>query len=543
MPLKTFGKLQSGNPSSLEFGFYGFEGGLNVKGAPQLIRDNELTIATNGYLRPDGAFQMRNGMLAYGVNVAAYPLYLTRFFQLVKNGTSITEVVKLLGVCNGTLYDISAGSNTNIGSVGGTTAQAPTFVRFENPNDPNFASGLTDCIVICTGVGGPYVYDGTNLYTPGGWSAAAGARWCEIVNGIIWFGQIPAFPNQVFGTGDGITASMESLPGYRNFVFSQPVVGLKAQGTGATASLVVALNTGISVLYGTGPSTFFLQDIPWNDGVISGRAMASYSGVIFFLGHAAVYSFDAQTIPQPISSKIEPWILNDQFTAGFPMTQNQNLAWMKVYNNRLHIGYCSNSVTLNTILCYDLSIKAWTVLQTTPGLASMALLDAPGDPDPYTCYVGSVNGNVYQWDYVPSSGSNLTYDGTTPVLAQVQSKYFKLGVPGTNKSLTRFSPEYLVTGIFQTTFTVSTDYGLVTTQTQISSAVNPTNTLLWDTGLWDLGVWAGPVPFLPFGPPTSRLDFPGIQGESFAFGVSTSTPQSPWIWSGGSGVFVQQGRT
>jgi hypothetical protein len=548
--LKQIGKLQTGTVDPTEFAFYGFKGGLNVKAAPQLVGDEDLTVATNGYLRPDGAFQLRNGMAKYNATVVAagtHPLYVARFFQLVKNGASVAESDAVLGVFNSTLYKIpTTGASTNLGSVG-TGVQTVTWVRFENPDDPNFASGLTDVICICTGSGGPYIWDGTNLYTPTGWSAATGARWCAIVNGILWFGGIPAYPNQIFGTGDGIIASMESLPAYRNFVFSSPVVGLCAQGTGATATLIVGRNTGISVLYGTGPSTFFLQDVPFQDGITSGMSMVSAWGVVYFLGHMAYYSFDAQTIPQPVSRKIEPWILNDPFTPGYPMTQNWNLTWSAVYNNRIHLGYCSNSATPNTILCLDLTLGGWTVLTTTPGIASMALLDAPDDPDPYGCIVGSsTTGQVYTWDYVNVSNAiaQPVLDDATPVLAQVQSKFFKLGVPGTNKALQRFYPEFLVTGAFSTNFTVGTDYG-ATMQQQVT--INPAMlgvVSTWDVSLWDINVWTGTmVPYSNFGSPKSRIDYPGIQGESFSFGVLMTMPLAPWFWSGGSGVFSQRGRT
>ena len=45
------------------------------------------------------------------------------------------------------------------------------------------------------------------------------------------------------------------------------MTGLCAAGSGASATLIIGLNTGISVLYGTGPSTFYLQGIPFQDGV------------------------------------------------------------------------------------------------------------------------------------------------------------------------------------------------------------------------------------------------------------------------------------
>lgn len=550
MAFKTYGKLQKGEADSMEFGFYGFRGGLNVKAAPQLVGDEDLTVAQDGYLRPDGAFQSRNGMSAYNATTTSGPgmTILTRFYQDIVNGTPVgSETIKLLAQFNGELYTVTPiGAPAAVGTLGGTTAQPMTVARIQDPNDPNHVSGLTDCEVICTGVGGPYIYDGSNLYTPAGWANASGAQYCAVVNGILWFGGIANFPNQIFGTGDGILASMESLPAYRNFILSAPVAGLVAQGTGATATLVIGRNTGVSVLYGTGPSTFFLQDVPFQDGVTAPRSMVSANGVVYWLGRNAEYRFDAQTVPSQISQKVEPWVLNDPLTPGFPMTQNRNLSWSTIYNNRLHLGYCSTGPVPDTILCYDLAMNGWTVLRPGPGAASMCLLDAPSDPSPYTAMVGSSSGalQAWTWDSVAISGGSAqpVFDGLFPVLAQAQSKYYKLGVPGTNKALTRFYPEFILYGIFNTIFTVSTDYGTITYSSVIDNPFAVTNVLVWDVGQWDVNVW-GSGGSIPFGAPLSRIDYNGVQGDSFAFGVSMNQALAPWIWSGGTGVYQQRGKT
>jgi hypothetical protein len=272
--------------------------------------------------------------------------------------------------------------------------------------------------------------------------------------------------------------------------------------------------------------------------------MISENGICYFLGHQAFYAFDGQSEPKAISAKIEPWILNDPFTPGYPMTQNWPLSWAQVYNNRLHLGYCSNSTTPNVILCYDLVVQGWTVLTTTPGIASMITLDAPSDGNPYTCLVGSATtGQVYTWDFVPTDATQPALDDATAVLAQVQTKYFKIGVPGTNKALQRFYPEFLVAGAFQAPFTMSTNYGQVITQVFIENLTPVGSGMTWDVGQWDVNSWGGALGFSSFGAPISRLDFPGTQAESFAFGISTTQSLAPWIWSGGSGVYTQLGRT
>jgi hypothetical protein len=555
VPLARLGKLQTGTTQSQEFAFYGLNGGLNIKSAPQSVADNELTVAQDGYLRADGGFQMRNGMQYYSQTATGGTgqLILARFYQDVQNGVQVSpETVQLLGQVGNSLYNISSsGVWTGIGSIHSSTAANPmTWCRIQQVESVGgggtYTSGLTDCMVICTGSGGPYVYDGTTLYTPPGWSSATSASWCAVVNGILWFGGIPLYPNQIFGTGDGITAPFETLPAYRNFVLSSFVTGLCAQGTGASAALVIGMSNGLSMLYGTGPSTFYRQDVPLKDGVTAGRTMVYDAGNVYFLGQRAIYRFDGQTIPVSISDKVEPWILNDQFTLGYPMT-NRSYAWAQVYNNRLHVGYIANGGTYpNTMLVYDLVVGGWTVLQPYSGISSMCLLDAPTDADPYVAIVGSATtGLPLTWDYVPTPTTTVVYDdapnNANPVLASVRTKYFKLGVPGTTKALQRFYPEMLVGGPFSQPFAISTDYGSGGSSTPL---VQPTyGGGVWDTSGWDAASWGGVYGFLNFGPPDSRLDFAGIEAESFAFGITMVTASAPWVWSGGTGVFHQRGRT
>lgn len=533
-----------------DFGTYDFHLGLDVKSAPQEVDPHALTKAKDVYLRADGGVQIRNGMNAYGTPPAVGQLILACFFQDVKGGAVVSpETVKILGQVGNTLYDLTGGANTNIGAINSSTNASPmAWCRIQNPNDSHFTGGLTDCMVICTGSGGPYIYDGTNLYTPAGWAQASGASWCAVVNGILWLGGIKSKPNQIFGAGDGVTASMETLPAYRNFILTGPVRGLCAIGTGANAILAVGRHQGLTLLYGTGPSTFYMQDITFPDGVSVGRAMISASGVLYFLGHMAFYAFDGVSTPRRVSDRVEPWILNDPVAAlnGYPMTNNWELTWATVYNNRIHLGYCSNgSVTPNAILCLDLVTGGWTVLVPTPGISSMILYDAPSWQNPFLCYVGSATtGQAYQWDYLATFTSNAptVLDGNVPVLAQAQSKYFKLGVPGTNKVLTRFYPEFLVSSLpFSIPCTVSTDYGNTTVSNVVANAASGSAVGVWDVSLWDVALWGG-AGYVSFNAPQSRIDY-NIQAEAFAFGFNMTTALAPFIWAGGSGTYSQRGRT
>jgi hypothetical protein len=554
------GKLQTGTTQPIEFAMYNFSGGLNIRDVPQMLGDNDLTIAQDGYLTESGGFQLRNGMLPFGPAFAGGgPVYLARFFQDVQNGAIVSpETRKILAQSGSNLYVVTPTTSTLIGSIGNPVVIKPmTWARIQNPNDPHFPSGLTDCMVICTGSGGPYVYDGVNLYTPVGWINASGATTCAVVNGILYFGGMQSTPNQIFGAGDGITASMETLPAYRNFIFSSPLIGLCSSGTGATAALVIGLNDGVGILSGTGPSNYYLQETPFSDAATTARAMISYDGTIFFLGHSAIYAFGLGSVPAPISQKVEPWILDRPTTTiptyqGFPMTSQRNLSWMSVYNNRLHLGYVSTfgAKGPDTILCYDLVLNAWTVLRPGPGCASMMLLDAPTDVNPYVALMGGTDGQVYQWDSNPATSfPSLVFDGApppfgggTPVLAQVQSKFYKIGVPGTNKALQRFYPELFAAGDLDLNFVVNLNYGSTAVVNNLDIEYNSFYGI-WDVSQWDVAQWAPDQLTFQYAEVQPRIDYPGTQAEAFSFGVQMTQALSPWIFAGGSGAYSQRSRT
>lgn len=543
MGITKFGPLQKGSLSSFEFGVYGLQGGLNVKAVPQMVGDNDLTQAYNVYLQAQGGLQMRNGMNEYHTVVGDFgPVQgLARFYQTVNNGAIVAEAKYTVAEIGGVLYN--ADTNASLGNIGTTNALPWSTVMALDPNDPNTSSGNTQVLIMCTGHGGPYVWDGATLYTPSGWANAAGARWCCIVNGIVYFSGIELNPYIIYGTGDGIIESFETLPGYRVFNMTQPVAGLCAFGTGATASLVVGMNQGLCSVYGTGPGNYLIQDVPAQDGVQAGNSMVYENGVVYFLGSEGIYTFDGFDPPVQISQKVEPWILNDPYIAGYPMTStNRQTSFAFVYRNRYYLGYCSGTNLPNTVLVYDLIVKGWTVLQTTPGINCAAALNAPSDGDPFQIVVGSSSlSQVYNWDVEPIQGQAATDDGS-PIISQFQTKYYKVGVPGTNKALFRIYPEFFLAGPLLGSWIVQTDYGT----TQISSVVaNPVNQTgaMYDVSFYDEAYYVGSGAFVPYGAPTSRIDFPGTQGDSFAFGFINTSSVAPYQFGGLSGVLQQRGRT
>lgn len=561
MPFQRYGKMRRDTAGQIDVGIYDMSGGLNVKASPQNLADNELTQALNGYLRPDGGFESRRGMNLYQTLPSDNPvLGLFRFAQYVQAGKGV-NVVQTLAQCGGVLYNLdskvalatlSLGKHDKPWSV--TIASDPQA----NPLPLTNSAGLTDVAVICTGEPekGPFIYDGHNLYHPPGWDNAKGAQWCQLINGVVWFGGIPNFPTQVMSTGSGQVAgdSFEKIAGYSVFDLGQPVQGLSSAGSGAQAMLCVGMPNGLALIYGTSPSTYTLQIVPMdNDGVACGYSMQSVNGVEYLLGNNNAYLFTPGTSLTsqsvvPFSTKVQPWITNDPYVTGYPMQGGRQNFLAFTYYDRYHVVYSSATPNvLDSILVYDTNIQGWTVLQLGQPITCATLIDAPGDPSPSVCLVGGNNGRVYTWDpYVGQQNTlwdacawnSAFWDDTTAnddagvtIPVWVATKFFKVGEPGTVKTLHRVYPEIIYPISFGGTATVQTDYGLeaVFTADVFASA---SGGALWDESVWDNAIWqAYPMQRSSWNAPASRIDvttqIPGYSGQFMVWNVS-SWNVGPW---------------
>lgn len=515
------------------FAQYDYSLGLNIKKLPQQLDDRELTVALNVYLRAEGGVEMRKGITPHGASRGATPMEGgVRFFQNVVHGVAQANPVKMsLGQQGGTLINLDTGTQIGATNALGASAKPWSVTRVF---DPDYAGGATDCLVICTGSGGPYLFDGTTITAPASWANVAGARWCCMLNGILWFGGIPIQPNLLYGTQVG---HPETLVFYDLFTMSAPITGLCAQGTGPQAGLVIGMNTGICVLYGTGPQNWYMQDIPMADGVVAGRTMIAVNGVVYFLGRLAIYAFDGSQV-SPISDQVEPWILNDPLYPDFPMNGDRSTAFAWFYNNRLYVGYDSGNLGYPTAyLCCHLNVNgAWSI-HSGPKLIAAFLLDAPGDGingTPLACVVlDATTGQAYDWDTYADAALHTVSDNGVAIQAICLSKYFKIGLPGTPKALTRLYPE-LFTETFAGSLQADTDYG----SSSVSQLLSPQTTvqMLWDAANWDEGNWS-PGAGLQY--LQQRVDV-NITAEAFAFGIFSNDTNPPWRFVGVTGEYAQK---
>ena len=399
----------------------------------------------------------------------------------------------------------------------------------------NNAIAPSDVLVICTGVSGPYIFDGSQIYTPAAYSAVSAARWCSSLNGIVWFGGIASQSNLVAATLVG--NHIEQPNSF--FSMTAPVTGLAPLGAGALGGMTVGHYKGLSVIYGTGSANFFENDFIHSDYPDAGRTMISVDGLIFFLGSTAIWMFDGTNITR-ISDKVEPWILNDPLHPDFPMNGNRTLSFCWFYNNRLHFGYDSGNLGYCTAyLIFDLIVQGWTLF-FGPKLSGACLLDAPGDTDPHACVViDATTGQAYNWDQYNGLGTNGhgVTDNGNEITALFQTKYYKIEEPGCKKKIVRWYPEAFVES-FTGQFTLTTDYGMVT-YSQVSALT--TTQMEWDVSDWDQANWASATPVffqpkLEVGNATgstvagiaSQLSDTTLEFEAISFGVQNNGSDPPF---------------
>lgn len=541
MPFNVMGR-HNNSQRTLDFSLYDISAGINKKKAPQELNDNELTIGTNGYLRDDGGFIGRLGVARRQPQFNTQQTAGTiRFYQNVVSAVPlVTPKVYTLAQSGGTLFDVDR--NVTYGGAGalGPTGGPWSAVQVYDPN----RNGGTDVLVICTGNGGPYIFDGTVIYTPANWTTnIPGARFVQLINGILWFGGIPGQPtfvfgSQLFGSAGG---GPEFIPFYNELQVSRTITGLGVIGAGSQAALAVGMTQGISLIVGTGAQNFTVIEMPSQDGPVSYRAMITVDGILYYQGQVAMYRCDGYSI-YPISNPVEPWILNDPTAQEFPMNGDRTLCWTMYYRHKIYFWYDSgNTGVTNTALVYDMIRTGWTIYRGSIAFSCGAVLNAPGDPDPPQFIVGDANsGIIYNFEVsIPQVGIPEAYwptsDDGASIFVQCQTKFFKIGQPGTPKTLLRVYPEIFAT-IAQPGLGIATDYAVASTFDTIPIAAEAAMT--WGTSLW--------------GPPTTwataglsftalRIDF-NLQAEAFAFVMQSNDMNPPWRWVGLTGVFSQNGK-
>jgi hypothetical protein len=400
----------------------------------------------------------------------------------------------------------------------------------------------SDVVVICTGSGGPYIYDGNSIYTPSAWSAnCSGARWCQVINNVLFFGGIPAQENLVVGM---LLGHPETFTAANTFSTSHFVTGLGTIGTGAQASLAIGMVQGLTLLNGTGINTFEEAEVPMDDGVASGLFMVNCTdpltglSSLFFVGGTDVYQLTSTNLI-PIGLNVRPYILNDPTAVNpwdIPMNGSRALTWGFYYNNRVYMWYDSGNVGYpNVALVWDLYLRGWTTY-IGANLNCAMTLNGPNDANPPVLRVGdSVKAQTYTFDVSNGTGQNVDDNGTA-INVIVQTKFFKLGIPSSPKKVRRVYPELFAQSGFVGNIGINADYGPGGGGGIIQGPSG--SGMLWDTDNWDVSNWfqGGLINYVS--PPANRVDA-NVPGDAFAFSILSTIIQSPFRLQGFKILFTQ----
>lgn len=521
------------------FECFGFSGLLNINAMPQTVGDNELTVALNVYGAVDGGLEMRRGMAVRGTQFSASPgKNVVRFYQQVVGATPLATPLKfLLGQSGGTMWNVD--THTQIGATNALGVLAQSWETAIIQRDPATAGG-TDILVICTGDGGPYLFDGTNITSPSTWASfAPNAKYCQLSNGTLWFSGIPSQPNTIVQMAIGQPQVYQ-----QQFTTSYPVTGLSVLGAGSQSGLFFGMTQGVGVTFGVNSVDAYYQEIPHEDGCAAARTCIAVNGLVYFLGNFNIYSFDGQNIT-PIGNKVRPWIVCDPQRSDFPMNGNRQLSFSWFENDFIYFAYDSGNVGYcNSYLVWHLNQQGWTLLNG-PKLCGATLLNAPSDPLPITCVVmDATKSQAYNWDVYNGTGTNNhgVDDAGQVIQTSILTKYFPLAGHGTRSRLTGVTPELFIES-FAGSVVCATDYG-ASNFTDIIEQLADNSVLVWDESSWDSSTWGSGGGLQYFATP---LQVDDQQGQvnlayTFAFGITTNDTNPPYRFAGLSGEFGIEGR-
>lgn len=523
------------------FECFGFAGLLNINAMPQTVGDDQLTIAQNVYGDTDGGLQMRRGMANRGTQFASTAGQGgVRFYQSVVAGAPVSPIRKFtFGQSGGTLWNIE--TDTQIGATNALGATAGPWETATIQRDPATAGG-TDILVICTGSGGPYLFDGTTISVPSAWSAnAPSAKYCQLSNGTLWFSGIPSAPASIVQMAIGAPQVYQ-----QTYTTSYPVTGLSVLGAGSQSGLFFGMTKGVGITFGVNSADAYYQEIPHEDGVASARSCIAVDGIVYFLGNFNIYTFDGQNIV-PIGDNVRLWIICDPLRPDFPMNGNRQLSFSWFYNDFIYFAYDSGNVGYcNTYLVWHMKQKGWTML-TGPKLSAAFLMDAPGDPLPIGCVViDATKSQAYNWDVFNGTGINShdVDDAGQVIVSSILTKYFPLAGHGTRARISGIHSELFIES-FTGSIVCVTDYGS-TNSAQLLSQVEDSSALVWDSSKWDESTWGEGGALQYVVAPQQVSDEQSASGVNlaytFAFGVTTSDTNPPYRFAGLSGEYGIEGR-
>jgi len=488
-------------------------GGLDVKTTAlrlsRMKNGNRLTRAENVVFTTDGGVTKRFGKVAINSSSLGASVKIlggTQFrlssgtdYQVV--GTSDGRVVKIL--TDGTTANLATGKSTNAG------------VRYR------FAT-YNDLLHITNGYDAPMTWDGTTFQNMAGSPPATGQ--VIVMHGNRAFMTARAVPSRLYWSALNNTVSWTGTTD-AGFMDVEPndnstIVDLVS----SIQELVILKGRRPYRLQGIGPVTGYtvadhLVPTVGSVGAISSQGALFALNDVWYVSELGVHNLTqtqqfGDLKEAFVSDKVENYFRLDTDVSLALASLNTAAMAYDSQNNFLYLALCANSGGTNdTLLVYDMLLKAWSVWTST-AYASLWTVRNP-TTGAREVWAGGYDGFVYCLNR--SSGS-------TEAISGIASHITDLGEPGVQKSV-RYAFFYFSTeDVGHVQITTTFDFGAAGGQAYDADLTADSS--VWDQATWDLNLWDADVRT-----GIVRLDLSGL-GEVVEFTVRNLEPSQAYTWLG-----------
>lgn len=391
-----------------------FSGGVNVVTSPYLVSDKQTLVADNMVLDEHGALRTRDG-LAIVQALATRPIRAHAAYVPTNAATVPVAVQRSAGGTNELI-------RLDTQAVVGTMTQDEPL--------PDLLQAANRLVVI-NGYETPWTWDGTTftqLTAQAGQTVPPGAKHAAFHLGALWLWNTAATSTALDGPSSlrsTLGTNLNDWPNANQIFVGQDdgQVGMGMTtftivetGISPTATLVLFKNySAYQVIGAFGSQNFALQRIKSDMGCIAPRTIQ------FVSGHGAIrlthkgFALYNGVEDRLISEEVRPAIFGG-VTRKFSFTELdfdavRTAAWaVQAQDPPLYIAVCPVRGGGQRVFCYDLTRRAWTLLQLPAGVTvtALTLYTTPGqNPEPR---IGTADGRILRW----WTGVEDDYSGPVP---------------------------------------------------------------------------------------------------------------------------------
>jgi hypothetical protein len=390
-----------------------FSGGLNARGAPMQIHDNQAVDLLNCEFDLTGALVKRNGYTAYNASPISGAGLIDNLIRYCKNDGSRILLATTNSAAGNRLFAGNDATGTFTEITGGSTLEKDRPVDMLVYRDTLFLSNGSQPIQFYAG--GATKADATGSPAPPTGSCLA------VCDNRLFVAGNSAAPNRLFFSGIALFSSLPAVDFPADNFIDIPKQDTGDRITALAAyrdELFVFRRNDIWALLGSGPEDYYLQEVNNRVGALSHRAVCNTGDALVFACAGGVREF-RDGVMHDTGRPVDP-IVN---------TLHWGRARACWYPKRRQVWFCAGTTAAanDRVLVYDTALKAWTVFD----LRLNALCVFPGEGDTGELYGGSpTNGAVWRLDDGASdNGADIAFSYST--------KHFDMRMPQNAKIFRR----------------------------------------------------------------------------------------------------------